>query len=89
MLFRLTEEIEVRWKKDRHWGYAVQLHDEKITIEQIITCFVEVFLHERLHPMLKKIAQEDYLYSDEEEIERICLLTNWILSEKIYQDQLF
>lgn len=88
-LFRLNEEIEVQWKRDKHWGNELRITDDNLSIHDVISCFVEVFLYERLHQMIKKIAAEDYLYSDEEEIERICQLTDYIISEESYQKELF
>lgn len=88
-LFRLNEEIEVQWRRDKHWGNELRINDKHVSINDIILCFVEVFLLERLHKMIKKIAQETYFYSDEEEIERIVQLTDYIISEESYQKKIF
>lgn len=88
-LFRLNEEIEVQWKRDKHWGNELRINDEHVSLNDIILCFVEVFLFDRYHKMIKKIARETYYYSDDEEIERISQLTDFIISEKSYQKELF
>src|SRR5690625_5005728 len=89
MLFRLNDEIEVKWKRDKHWGNELRIRDTDIQLDDIIACFVEVFLYERLNPMIQKIAREKFLYTDHEEIERISLLTDWILMEKSFQQRLY
>ena len=88
-LFRLNEEIEVQWKRDKHWGNELRFNDQHVSIDDIILCFVEVFLYNRYQQMIKKIAREKFFYSDEEEIERISQLTDYIVSEESYQQELF
>ena len=89
MLYRLQEKINIQWKKDKYWGNELRIHERKVSLEIVIDCFVKVFLYYRLNQMTKKIAQEKYFYRDKEEIERICVLTNWILHEKHFQSKLF
>lgn len=89
MLYRIQGEICVQWKRDEHWGNELRIQDQKVTLDLVISCLVKVLMFYRLNKMIKQITREKYFYTDKEEIERICLLTNWIVTEKHYQEQLF
>lgn len=88
-LYQLQGEINIQWKKDPYWGNELRIQDHRVTIDIVISCLVEVFTYVHLNHSIKQIAREKYLYSDQEEIERICLLTNWIITEEHYQIMLF
>ena len=58
-------------------------------MEQMISCFSEVFLHTRLARMIKEISRKVYYYSDDTEIEQICSFTKGLLKESAITDSLF
>src|SRR5690625_2212805 len=89
MLYRLQEEINVQWKKDKYCKNELRIHDQKVSLELVIDCIVQVFMYYLLNQMNKQIVQDKYFYTDTEEIERICALTNWIIREKHYRSTLF
>ncbi|MEI3606020.1 sporulation protein YtxC [Pseudogracilibacillus sp. SE30717A] len=88
-LYQLQDEIHIQWKKDPYWGNELRIQDDRVSMDTVISCLVEVFTYVHLNKILKQIAREKYHYSDQEEIERICHLTNWIIFEKHYQVKLF
>lgn len=89
VFFRLNKDIQVQWRKNKHWGNELRFQENHVSLEQVITCFVKVFLSERLQPMIRKITREDYFYTEKEEIDRISALVDWIISEESFQTELF
>src|SRR5690625_1739974 len=89
MLYRIQGEINIQRKRDEHWGNELRIQDHKVTLDTVISCLVNVLMFYRLNKMIKQITRENYFYTDKDEIERICLLTNWVITEKHYQDHLF
>lgn len=89
MLFHIKDEIYIQWKRDKEWGNELLLEERELTEREIISSLVDVFIYFRLNRMIKKIAHDNYYYTDADEIERICQLTNWVISEKYYETFLF
>lgn len=89
MLFRLQDEIYVKWKRDENWGNVLLLMEESNKKQDLILCFVEVYLSHRLNAMIKKISHDMYYYTDVDELERICQLTNRVIVDTYYTSRLF
>lgn len=89
MLFQVRNEIQIQWKRDKDWGNVLYVTDASIPIDQLLSCFIDVLVVHRLNRMIKKIAHDHYYYTDADEIERICQLTNWVLREAHYATFLF
>ena len=88
-LFRLKREIKIQWKKDAHWGNQLQLSERQYDINEIVTCLKDVFIHFRLRKVIQQTIEQTYFYKDSEEIERISVLTYWVLSEQQYATTIF
>jgi putative sporulation protein YtxC len=88
-MFNIYHEVNVQWRKSKHWGNELRLKKESLSSEQIMNGFVHVFIFFRLDKMIQKIAKEDYFYSEDAEIERIGQLTKWIMTEKSVVGDIF
>lgn len=88
-LFHTKKEIDVKWKKDETLGNELLLIGSNVSMRVIVLCLVEVFCYFRLNQIIKKIAHNYYYYTNIDEIDRICQLTNWILTEKNYSTNLY
>lgn len=89
ILYRKQDEISIQWKKDKYWGNELRIHNDDVTSDTVISCFAKIFKQYRLNKIIKQITREKFLYREKEEIERICLLTNWVLKEKHFRRRLF
>lgn len=88
-LFRLKKKIKIQWKKDAHWGNQLQLSEQQYDLNEIVSCLKDVFIHFRLRKLIQQMIEQTYFYKDSEEIERISVLTYWVLSEQQYAATIF
>lgn len=80
----LNKQIELLWKTDKDWGNYIQIQQTEMTssvIQAIAQSIVYVFITYRLPKLIKRVIKEDFYYTNEDEIERILNLTNWIIEE--------
>jgi len=89
MLYCLHDKIKIEWEKDTYWGHEIRIQSQTITIHDVITCFVKVFMYYRFNDLIRQIIRKRYFYTEHEEIERICILTRLVISERYYQTYLF
>ncbi len=84
-LFRNDKEIELHWKIHEEWGNHIQI-EKKLSDEHLIhvvaKSMTNVFIVHRLGNLIKHIIKKYYYYSNNDEIERIHDLTNWIFAGK-------
>lgn len=84
-LFREHQQIELNWKTDEKWGNHLKFPDElplpkNELLDVIAGTMVDVFMTHRLGTMIKRIIKDYYYYTEQEEIERIHDLTDWIVT---------
>ncbi|MFD1335238.1 putative sporulation protein YtxC [Oceanobacillus iheyensis] len=81
-VFRRNRKMELNWKTNEDWGNHLTI-DEILPAEDlrktISNAMTDVVLTHRLGNMIRKMINE-YYYTEQEEIERIHDLTNWILT---------
>ncbi len=81
-VFRRNRKMELNWKTNEDWGNHLTI-DEILPAEDlrktISQAMADVVLTHRLGNMIRKMIKE-YYYTEQEEIERIHDLTNWILT---------
>lgn len=83
-LFCFNKQIELYWKTHKDWGNHIQFKHSELTndmVNAISKSMVNVFITHRLSHSIKRIIKEDFHYTDNDEIERILDLTNWIIEE--------
>lgn len=85
----MQDEIEVQWRKDKDFGNVLLLQEHNCQEHHLIASFAEVFMYYRLNRMIKKIAHDEFYYTDVDEIERICQLTNLVMIEQHFATPLF
>lgn len=88
-MFQRQYEINLQWKKDANWGNELVLNEDRIRADDVIACLTAVFMEYRLHEMIEKIVIGDYYYTDDMEVDKICELTNWVISEVNYARKIF
>jgi putative sporulation protein YtxC len=89
VIFQLYQEVNVQWRKNKHWGNELRFKEDKLSLDQMMKAFVHVFVFFRLDKIIQQIAKNDYYYSDDAEIERIGQLTKWVMTEKVIESKLF
>lgn len=83
-LFCYNKQIELYWKTHKDWGNHIQFKHSTLTSDMmnaISKSMVHVFVSHRLSRSIKRVIMEDFYYTDDDEIERILDLTNWIIDE--------
>lgn len=80
-LFNDNKQIELHWKTDKDWGNHLQFKhpNKEILFHTVAKSLVDVFMIHRITKLIKKIIEEDYYYTNRDEIERILDLTHWII----------
>lgn len=83
-LFRSHKQIELNWKVHPEWGNKLVFYAELLTPfvkKSVAKAMAEVYHVHRLPTELKRIIQEEYYYSNRDEIERIYELSNLLYQE--------
>lgn len=98
IIFRLRDEYDyfrqlikhkniiLNERKKKH-GYVVHVH--KISDEQLVSYFVNVYITYHFQQRVEKIISEQYFYKNKEEIEQVVQWTNWLLQESTFMKQQF
>src|SRR5699024_2118279 len=83
LIFRKFDEINVQWKRSKHWGNELKLVAADLDNTTVVTCFKDLFLQLRLDDIMKELLSRVYHYTDDAEIEHICSLTKSIIKERL------
>ncbi|MFD1171336.1 putative sporulation protein YtxC [Oceanobacillus picturae] len=83
LLFRYNKGIELHWKTNKDWGNHILFEKEiksNELFDAISKAMVEVFVTHRLTAMINAIIEEYYYYTNQDEMEKILELTQWIFA---------
>ncbi|MDY0408636.1 putative sporulation protein YtxC [Virgibacillus soli] len=90
-LFSYSKKIDLHWQKDAEWGNRIQVNyniEQERMKDALANAMVDVFNHHRLTTMMREIIEGVYYYTNQDEIERIMDLTQWIFTGED-EDSLF
>lgn len=84
-LFCHNKHIELYWKNNEEWGSQLQFSNRIIndeTTEAIANSLVHLFIEHRLPELLREMIETYFYYTNQDEVDRILNLTEWIFSGK-------
>lgn len=84
-LFSHHKHIELYWKNNEEWGSHLQFNNRIINdeaTEAIANSLVHLFIEHHLPGLIRKMIKTYFYYTNQDEVDRILNLTEWIFSGK-------
>lgn len=82
-LFQINKKIELHWKTHDEWGNHLQIEIKDVdnsSLDSIAGALVDVFMFHRLSDMIRSVIQDEFYYTNQDEIDKILDLTHWIIT---------